>query len=252
MLRLLALVCIAAATAGVTASDTDSDTKVSVQFYGESQCPFCRKFVEEAWNEIWSDKELRSYLDYDFVPWGNAYFATTMCGQGPYDSNERACFYDHCITATSPDEDACFGGEPIYQHSLKEGEVDIYETCILQDVGLEEAVAFTYCAEGSVMDYTDMSAEDLLKKCAPHGVDPFKVQECLEKRGRQLEIANAKKTPVHPGVPYVLVDGEPLENPFDTKKTICDKLQELGAHPKACATGMLSSGGKLDGLSITY
>jgi Gamma interferon inducible lysosomal thiol reductase (GILT) len=235
MLRILApLVFAASAPALVTG---DPPIIVTVRFYGESQCPFCRKFVEEVWSEIWSDKELRSFMDYDFVPWGNAYFSTPMCGSGPYDPDERACFYEHCITAEAPDEDACFGGEPIYQHSTKEGQVDIYETCILKDDGLGPAVDFTYCAEGSIMDDTHMSAEDLLKKCAPDGVDPSKVQHCLETQGRQLEIENAKKTPVHPGVPYVLVDGESLDDPFETKKAVCDKLKEQGVNPKACSSG---------------
>lgn len=233
MLRFLAPFLFAASIAA-------TGTKVSVRFYGESQCPYCRKFVEEAWHEIWSDEELKSYIDYDFVPWGNAYFATTTCGSGPYDSKERACFYEQCITATTVDDDACFGGEPIYQHSTKEGQVDIYETCILQDVGLDAAVEFTYCAEGAVMDDATMSAGDLLAKCATDGVDPKNVQDCLEKRGRELEIENAKKTPVHPGVPFVLVGGMSVENPFETKKAICDKLQQQGTHPKACASARFS------------
>jgi Gamma interferon inducible lysosomal thiol reductase (GILT) len=107
--------------------ETDS-TAVKVQFYGESQCPFCRKFVTETWNEIWNDADLKAHIDYEFVPWGNAYFATVECGKGPYDPKERACFYDHCITnsghtfdSSTPDDD-CFSGEPVYQHSQKEGQ----------------------------------------------------------------------------------------------------------------------------------
>ena len=235
-LLLLAIAAAAAAAAGTTTASN----KVSVQFYGESACPYCRKFVEETWNEIWSDEELRSYIDYDFVPWGNAYFSTTSCGSGPYNPSERACFYDKCITTASDDEKACFGGEPVYQHSVKEGQVDIYETCILEDSGLEAAVAFTYCAEGSDMDDNDMSAHEVMIECVPDGVDPTAVEECLKTRGRQLEIANAKKTPVHPGVPYVLVDGNPLDNPFDTKKIICQKLEKQGVHPKGCSAATSS------------
>lgn len=210
--------------------------KVSVQFFGEAQCPFCRHWVEDVWPEIWDDEELKSYVDYDFVPWGNAYFGTQKCGFGPYDPKQRACFYENCIGAYFPDENECFGGQPVYQHSLKEGEVDIYETCILQDNGLEEAIEFTYCVEGSIMDDEDMSAKDLLGKCAPDGVDAALIYECKDQRGRELEIENAKKTPDHPGVPYVLVDGEMVEQPDDTKQVLCDKLKEKGVEPKACAS----------------
>ena len=62
------------------ASHANGDAKVKVHFYGEAQCPFCRKFVTETWHEIWSDEELKSKIDYEFVPWGNAYFATEECG----------------------------------------------------------------------------------------------------------------------------------------------------------------------------
>lgn len=239
---MLFVVAVAAAAAAATPADNlSAETKVSVKFYGEAACPYCRKFVEEAWNEIWSDEELRSFIVYDFVPWGNAYFATEACGKGPYNPSERACFYEKCITSASDDEEACFGGEPIYQHSLKEGQVDIYETCILEDSGLEAAVAFTYCAEGSGMDNDDMSAHEVMIECAPDGVDPTEVEVCLKTRGRQLEIANAKKTPVHPGVPFVVVDGSPMDNPFETKKTICKKLKKQGAHPKGCSASGLSN-----------
>ena len=228
---------IVAIASSAAAADTPSgdSTKVTVQFYGEAACPFCRKFVEEAWFEIWSDKELRSYIDYDMVAWGNGYFETDACGRGPYDPSERACFYEKCITASSDDEEACFGGEPVYQHSDKEGMVDIYETCILEDSGLEAAVAFTFCAEGSGMDHDEISAYKLMTECTPDGVDPSEVETCLKTRGRQLEIANAKKTPAHPGVPYVVVDGTPMDNPFDTKKLICENLEKQGVSPKGCA-----------------
>jgi len=227
----------AASTAGL--DNIDNTATVTVRFYGEAQCPFCRKWVEEVWPLIWNDKEMMAFIDYDFVPWGNAYFATTMCGKGPYDSQERACFYDHCITSAADDGDACFGGDAIYQHSEKEGQVDIYETCILKNVGLDAAVAFTFCAEGPDMDNDQMSALELLKECAPDGVDPKEVQACLESQGKKLEIENAKKTPVHPGVPYVVVDGKPLEgNPFtDTQDAICKALKQKGATlPKACSS----------------
>ena len=64
-----------------------------------------------------------------------------------------------------------------------------------------------------------------------------KIQDCYEKRGRDIEISNAKQTPSHPGVPFVLIDGSPVDDFLQTKEIICKRLEEKGAVdplPKAC------------------
>lgn len=100
---------------------------VRVQFYGEAQCPFCRKFVREAWPTVWHDAELMQHVDYDFVAWGNAYFQIDKCSNGDvYDADERACWYENCSpngNRIQKEEDYCFSGNVIYQHSDKEGQV---------------------------------------------------------------------------------------------------------------------------------
>lgn len=248
-----------------TGSENDDDGDddvviVSVQFYGEAMCPFCRRFVTEAWPTVWEDEGIKNHIDYDMVPWGNAYFATTACGVGPYSPTERACWYDNCIIPTtttsggsllvsSPgrrrimgttsslllldskeEEDDCFTGSVVYQHGEREGIIDIYETCIKEDYTLEDAVRFTYCAEGTILDNDDLSPYQILTVCTMSltGVDSQTVQQCYETRGRELEIANAKVTPSHPGVPYVLVDGVPLDDPLNVKKAICDRFLQRG------------------------
>jgi hypothetical protein len=84
------------------------------------------------------------------------------------------------------------------------------------------------------------SAKDLMKQCTPTLQIAAGVEECLELRGRQLEIENAKATPVHPGVPYVVVDGEALDDPFSVKDAICAKLTSGSTVkddlPKTCQT----------------
>lgn len=214
--------------------------KVTVRFYGEAQCPFCRKFVTEVWQPIWEDLELRDYIDYDFIPWGNAYFGTKACGSGPYSSVERACWYKKCINEQSDGQKDCFDSEKVvYQHGQKEGEVDIYESCIKTLFGLDFAVEFTNCAEGPKMDDSSLDAKALMKECAAlviPKVDFPAIDECFDLQGRKLEIHNARITPEHPGVPYVLIDGAPIEDFTNTKQTICDLLKDKGADPlpKAC------------------
>ncbi|KAG7351711.1 thiol reductase [Nitzschia inconspicua] len=224
--------------------DNSNTIRVQVVFYGESQCPHCRKFVTEAWPTVWLDVEgLREYVDYDMIPWGNAYFATQECGHGPYSPDERACWYKKCkdqYTLTVKDDqnnddggNDCFTGRAVYQHGEKEGIVDIYETCIKVAYSLEDAVDFTYCAEGSIMDNEEINAEQLLTICTVSlpDVDAKAVQQCYEQRGKQLEIANAKQTPEHPGVPYVLLDGKPVDDPMEIQTAICNALQSKGLDP---------------------
>jgi hypothetical protein len=226
-----------------------SDLVVSVRFYGESMCPMCRKFVIEAWPPVWEDEGIRPHLDYDMISWGNAYFATNQCGTGPYSVDERTCWYAKCIPSSgsmpwsgmgalkvlpslfdAKEMDDCFTGSVIYQHGEREGIIDIYETCIKEEYSLEDAVSFTYCSEGKIMDNNDLDAHQIMTVCtmALDNVDSEKVQQCYKTRGRDLEIANAKLTPPHPGVPYVLVDGKALEDPFDVKTAICERLKQKG------------------------
>jgi hypothetical protein len=217
-----------------------SKDKVKVRFYGEALCPFCRKFVTEVWQPIWNDLELRDFIDYDFIPWGNAYFETDECGSGPYNAEQRACWYRKCIDVSSDDDKKCFGSEiVIYQHGEKEGQTDIYEACVKKLFGLDFAVEFTYCTEGPNMDDQSMDAKALMNKCASQLVpqtDLDSIQQCLEEDGQALQITNAKQTPTHPGVPYVLIEGEPVEDFLHTKEVICSSLKKKGVTslPKAC------------------
>ena len=220
----------------------DSTTiQVKVQLYAEALCPFCRQFITQAWQPVWLDVEgLRPHIDFDFVPWGNAYFVTAECGSGPYSSTERACWYKKCM-ATNEREEAdadCFTGDAVYQHGPKEGDVDIYESCIKQDFGLEAAMTFTFCAEGKILDNDDILVEQLLNICAidiPE-IRTDMVQMCKQHRGKMLEVQNAKQTPEHPGVPFVLLDGQPVEDPMAIQKEICETLHNKGLKtlPDSC------------------
>lgn len=74
------------------------------------------------------------------------------------------------------------------------------------------------------MDQTD-SARDLLTECQGGVLDPEVIDNCFTTHGHAVEVLAARSTPAHPGVPYVLVDGEPLDDPFSIQKAICDRLK---------------------------
>ena len=84
------------------------------------------------------------------------------------------------------------------------------------------------------MDETP-DATALMEQCSQSDVQRQAIQDCAETRGRDLEIANAKQTPSHPGVPYVVVDGTPLDDPLKVKDAICARLGDLGIPlPDSC------------------
>lgn len=244
------LVLVISTISVVSAGNSSDDAKkIRVRFYGEAGCPMCRKFVTQVWMPLWTDLDFREFLDYDFVSWGNAYFATDACGSGPYDPQERACWYQHCIDPAADGDKACFGSDTVvYQHGPKEGHTDIYETCIKKLFGLETAVDFTYCAEGPNLDDDSLDAKALMTLCASKLVpnktaDLDRIQQCLEDNGRELEIENAKQTPTHTGVPYILVGDKPVSNFVDIKKVICSRLREKEGEllPIACKSNFLVS-----------
>lgn len=225
------------------------NAKMDVSFYGESQCPYCRQFLM-IWNDLYF--EFKPYVDFHFVPWGNAYFATEMCGDGPYNPQQRDCWYEHCIVQSNDDEDACFGGNTVYQHSTKEGIVDIYETCVMDLMGMDEAVSFSFCCEGSKMDDDSMTARELMESCLDDPSVHDVIHDCYTTDGHVLEVMNAKQTPKHPGVPYVLVDGKPMDNPMIIKDVLCDALKENGDYPIICGSGRSESAPLIGAIKSAY
>ena len=115
----------------------------------------------------------------------------------------------------------------------------MYESCFKTIFGFDFAVEFTYCAEGPMMDDKTLYAKALMKACATlviPKVDLPAIDECFQLQGRKLEIHNARQTPEHPGVPYVSIDGKPIEDFTHTKETICTLLKQKGLDllPSAC------------------
>ena len=148
--------------------------------------------------------------------------------------------YKNCINEQTDGKKDCFdSGKVVYQHGQKEGDIDIYESCIKTLFGLDFAVEFTYCAEGPMMDNKSFDSQALMTACAAlviPKVDFSAIDECFDLQGRKLEIHNARNTPEHPGVPYVLIDGAPIDDVTNTKETICKLLKDKGLDPlpKAC------------------
>lgn len=237
--------------AAAAATNNNNNVLVKVEFYGEALCPFCRKFVTTAWPSVWNDAQLRLLVDDTMVPWGNAYFPTRQCGGEPFSHETMACWFQHCVQTLSADnDDDCFAGKPVHQHGAIEGILDQYETCVLHELGLEAGVAFAVCVEGPNLERYQNDATALVAACLDDSLIDA-MQHCVETQGRDLEILNAKQTPGHAGVPYVLVNGVPLQDPLQIKAAVCQALAEESIRPASCSSSN-NNNNEMDSNSATY
>jgi hypothetical protein len=83
------------------------------------------------------------------------------------------------------------------------------------------------------------------------------VLDCYSKDGARVEIAAARRTPPHPGVPYVLINGKEFNAIDDTaalRKAICDAMPHnaiTGEAVKSCQQGFVERyGSYADNISV--
>lgn len=167
-------------------------------------------------------------VDFAFHPWGNAYYATKRCGVGPYDADQRRCWFKTCLNSTSPPAD-CFGNI-VAQHGEEEKFVNIVQACAIKHYP-ESATywPFIQCTEGNYQ-----SGAKGLKACATKtGLDFHALRICAAgDEGAEAAEIQAKATPDHPGVPYILVNGHPIDDTKNLLKAVCDAY--AGDPPEGC------------------
>mmetsp|Transcript_58518 Transcript_58518/g.125754 ORF Transcript_58518/g.125754 Transcript_58518/m.125754 type:complete len:193 (+) Transcript_58518:184-762(+) len=167
-------------------------------------------------------------IDFAFHPWGNAYYATKHCGAGPYDPDQRHCWFNTCVKSTSPPAD-CFG-TIVAQHGDEEKHVNIIEACAIKHYPKWTIYwPFVQCAEANYE-----SGEQSLGACATKtGLDFAALDSCAAgAEGAEAALVQAKATPDHPGVPYILVNGQPLDNPTQLLRSVCAAY--TGEAPHGC------------------
>ncbi|XP_047090327.1 gamma-interferon-responsive lysosomal thiol protein-like [Lolium rigidum] len=174
--------------------------KVPVALYYESLCPASADFVVNHLAKIFKDGLLDA-ADVNLVPYGNAKVRVNgaiSCQHGPYEcilNNVEACAID-----AWPDVNVHFG--------------------------------FINCVEDLVVKNKREEWESCFEK---QGLDPKPVMECYNsERGQKLSLKYGKQTdalvPPHKYVPWVVVDGQPLYDNFES--FICKAYK--GHPPKAC------------------
>eukprot|EP00300_Choanocystis_sp_HF-7_P033098 c4538_g1_i2.p1 GENE.c4538_g1_i2~~c4538_g1_i2.p1 ORF type:complete len:268 (+),score=55.85 c4538_g1_i2:29-805(+) len=213
---------------------------VNVEFYGEALCPNCKDFINQALNKTLSIHGIWDIVNFTMVPWGNAYFNTSKCGQAFYDKSIMFCWIDQCgLNAPQPLADDCFAGTILCQHGPTECEGNTILACAVAANPPQIYVPFTHCFEGQ--HNADKSKGEACAREA--GVDWNVITACVASgRGDELILQNAHRTislgSAKAGVPWVVVNGVPLENVDDLLPTICSQYQ--GPRPAFCSSALAS------------
>lgn len=230
LLRFSALAALAAAAVGSEAAD-----KVSVAFVGESGCPFCKAFVAGPLSSTYAADGVADIMDFDYIVFGNAYFVTPECGgAGSYDTNARQCFNRKCGRDAVQRPADCFSGDLICQHGPSECVGNRFLNCAEQTSG-DKFLPYVFCFEAQ-MNATRTAdwVQDLAASCAKSvGVDYDAILRCYGgEQGSDLVLKAAKATPWHPSVPYVLVNGQQLEDTDQLLQAVCGAY--VGPKPAGC------------------
>jgi len=245
----LITLCIAAIVCG--------EGRVKVVVMTESLCPNCHDFINKDFKEFMQAKDLFDYVDFKFLAWGNAYTETTspkLCPSptpGKYNVDIRKCWSSRCVRNAEPQLFAeCFNisfdEHTTCQHGKDECLGNRIETCTLYIARnrtngylTRNGAEFVECFMGDNHGKTS-STLSCTKRA---GIDYDTVMACVNSNlGTMLLSEEAVETNdfgTHPGVPYPLVNGEPLPDGKSLVKAICEKIQ--GSQPKTCKRFMFTS-----------
>jgi len=217
--------------------------KVRVEFYGEAGCPFCQDFIKGALNQTLTADGVANIVDLKLSEFGNAFFASPECGgtDNMYSSEVRQCVAQRCGIGRKSSTDLpanCFTGPLVCQHGPKECYLSKYAACAekLSSTPVKHA-EFLYCIADKYQ--TIVHADDLAHACAwwTGAMSIVELEQCYSSSDRvdALILEEAKSMPLHPGVPYVLVNGRALnENEHDRLlKKVC-KAYKGDPKPKGC------------------
>lgn len=153
------------------------------------------------------------------VPFGNAYFNTSQCGQPSYDRDAVGCFRKLCGGShPSPD---CFSGPLLCQHGEDECFANRLEGCAFKTAKFPSWVPFVACYEKD----GDLSKSNAQRCAAASGLQYGQMAACATgSEGSKVDVANARRTLAYSGdwmgTPTVTVNGQTLTNPAEPGQLI--------------------------------
>lgn len=180
-------------------------------------------------------------IDFEYSPWGNAYFATAACGgAGTYNVNARRCFDEKCGLGVAARPADCFTGPLICQNGALECVMNRYMACAKHVYGTGAFLSYMpyiQCLDNQFGETTDATSGTIASQCAvATGLDFNAIKLCYDGAdGDTASINEAMATPNHPFCPHVLVNGAVLEGPLEDGKfldAVCGALSP--ANPAGC------------------
>eukprot|EP00933_Yihiella_yeosuensis_P006487 TRINITY_DN111188_c0_g1_i1.p1 TRINITY_DN111188_c0_g1~~TRINITY_DN111188_c0_g1_i1.p1 ORF type:complete len:308 (+),score=75.55 TRINITY_DN111188_c0_g1_i1:59-925(+) len=211
---------------------------VKVQFFGEAGCPDCRGFVSGPLSQTLKADGVADQMEFEYFPFGNAYYVTEACGGKQYSVEARKCFNQKCGRDAKNRPSDCFTGELVCQHGEAECLGNRYIACAKQTTkDFQKHMPFVECFEkGYENNKTKKELEDVAKTCTSTVKDmPFaKLSECFNgKEGDKAIAAEAAATPEHQWVPHVLLNGQALTETDTLLRSVCKEVK--GDKPAGCA-----------------
>ena len=201
-------------------------------------------------------KGIWDVVNYNFVPWGNAYYNSSLLsacpgwsGAAKYERGTFPCWAALCNTTNAPTE--CFTGEKLCQHTDSECAGDTIEACAKYAYPSPTLYApFIYCLEGMNGYYNNSIGGvnmSMAGACATQaGLDVAPIQACYEDKSQtnalDAEAARATaraagKVPASDwGTPYVVVNGEHLDDTSQLLSQVCGAwaAQDGTTLPEGC------------------
>ncbi|KAL9268441.1 Gamma-interferon-responsive lysosomal thiol protein-like protein [Drosera capensis] len=199
LIAFLVFLCSSMVTSDLAASNITQ--KVAVDMYYESLCPLSADFITNELAKVFQEQDLFSIIDLRLSPWGNA-----QIGEGESFScqhGESECLLntiEACAISIWPDVNQHFPLISCIETSVQQGQSPHWETC-----------------------------------CQTLGFDSNAVSDCYSNGlGNQLEMQYAAQTPPHQFVPWVVVDGQPINNDYENFVHYVCKAYNGSAVPGAC------------------
>mmetsp|Transcript_158792 Transcript_158792/g.280549 ORF Transcript_158792/g.280549 Transcript_158792/m.280549 type:complete len:268 (+) Transcript_158792:63-866(+) len=206
--------------------------KVKVEYYYEAACPVCSTFLVKVLNKTLSHEGMLGpdgAIDLHLHPFGNAYFVTEKCGgAGTYSLPARKCYNTECGKGAKNPSPDCYTGDIVCQHGGPECTLNRYLACSkkVTSYKAEKFMPYATCLDmGFSMAEENGEYGKLAEFCAKFvAIDINELNTCHSSSdGQQAMIEEAKSTPPHTLVPYIVVNGQPLTDPYDLLPKICSE-----------------------------
>lgn len=160
-------------------------------------------------NATLSAKGIESIMDFEYVPFGNAYYDIKEC-KGLQYPDSRFCWEN----ATYANKPGTFDGELVCQHGPGECAANLLEMCVIKyEPDWTKYAPFLLCYEGAIGASHGVPT-GAVQKCAKEtGLDLTKALACTKSPAESKAVieATARKTcqlqPEHKFTPWITLNG---------------------------------------------